>query len=764
MLRAFVLAAALWGAASAALAQSDADPLQAAMEAQRLLADFLKLPAAATGDELTQIDQWRSTMEGRLTPIIDGLTRLADRPDASADVAFVLSLAHARRAGIWLDRRRELDREYADAEARLGPDSTAKPDAALALRRAQLAEQTAGEYRKVEETLRAALRKAEELAQRRELKLTLGVVFAQSAIVEDRAVDAADDAGIASKLDATRLSSLLDESRRHLDEYLARTDRSTGLEWVRGQIYLGVVQYRRSLKPRVPGEKYATTLGEGAESRAAFDAAVAIFSQLDDSAETLAILRPEGAAADAARRAYESSSLKVNSGYSIEAVAGFYAAVANMYLGLLSAIDPRYAADGQGRLDAARGYLDRAVTFDKTAPAAGEAAISLSSGTIPLSRDKIVADLERAATQTVAERRPLNDFVVSWGLGGAYDSNVILLGRNTEAPLDKRRKRDFRGSALTRFSYVADLDTFAPGDEFLKKWQVFLEARASSTWNVRIHDFNEQNYGGTVNLRYELLGPGAIEGLDALYAHLRYDYDYILLGNDGFLRINRLRPSLEMVAFESLLDVSVYFSYEDRNYLEVLGDERFDRDGNYLAGGIDTRVNLGQWISGEKLWGKDNWAIAGPREDDKGAFERPMELQIGLEFTSNSTQGDEFDYSSAILGAGVLFPLPWGVNLSARATYEWQDYWQASRVDRSRRVRDEFIQEYGVRLERPFFLTNYEPDFEHALPQRLQRLVATVYGDIRFTFDDSNVRDRLGQSVFEYNRAVYGFGVRFDLN
>jgi hypothetical protein len=40
----------------------------------------------------------------------------------------------------------------------------------------------------------------------------------------------------------------------------------------------------------------------------------------------------------------------------------------------------------------------------------------------------------------------------------------------------------------------------------------------------------------------------------------------------------------------------------------------------------------------------------------------------------------------------------------------------------------------------------------------------TLSGDIRFVIDDSNVRDRLGQSVFEYNRVIYGAGIRFDIN
>src|SRR5262249_7973544 len=155
--------------------------------------------------------------------------------------------------------------------------------------------------------------------------------------------------------------------------------------------------------------------------------------------------------------------------------------------------------------------------------------------------------------------KPLNDFGISMGAAALYDTNVTLQGRNTEAPLDKRRKRDFRVPTAFRMSYIADLDVLKPGDPLLKKWQLYAEARVNSTWNARIHDFNEQFYGGTINLRYEVLGPGQVKNLDALYLHARYDYDHIMLGNDGFLRINRFRPMLQAVAFDGVLDASVFF-------------------------------------------------------------------------------------------------------------------------------------------------------------------------------------------------------------
>ena len=120
--------------------------------------------------------------------------------------------------------------------------------------------------------------------------------------------------------------------------------------------------------------------------------------------------------------------------------------------------------------------------------------------------------------------------------------------------------------------------------------------------------------------------------------------------------------------------------------------------------GADMRLDLGQWVEAESLWGPDlAWGGYGPREDDPER-RRPMEVAIGYERTMNSTQGDEFDYSSNIISTGMRFPMPLGVDFSFAAVWEWQDYWQHSLIDRQRRFRRSFIQEYVFGLERRFYL------------------------------------------------------------
>ena len=111
-------------------------------------------------------------------------------------------------------------------------------------------------------------------------------------------------------------------------------------------------------------------------------------------------------------------------------------------------------------------------------------------------------------------------------------------------------------------------------------------------------------------------------------------------------------------------------------------------------------------------------------------------------------------------------PLPYGVDFSAGAVFEWQNYRGNSLVDHRRRGRQDFIQEYAFRLERAFHLTrDYDPQSYHYIrPLHLSRVVMTLSGEIRFVIDDSNVVDRLNQKIFEYNRIIYGAGVRFDIN
>lgn len=796
MVRRSIVAALLAAAAGTALPQEPPpqDSTASVVEFQRLLESYLSI-------KTRRGDQDQASWQAEVAPMLRDLIArfdelipvLSELPTVLADAQLVKSLCHSRLATLLTNERRELDDTYNRLKARQPGAPT--PDvgrdlARVARERADKAASIAAEYEKAREALRAALETGDRAitegvrASDSAARFVRGIVFAQSAIVDDNALNAFEDVDEAGKaagepgykppreIRAESIRRLLDQAHELLSEYAASTPRESGIEWVRGQYVLGVVKYRAALKerPSERGRAYATELDPA--RRKLFDEARQIFAELSDWRKTEGVLGAEGRAQTSFQRSVFGAR-----GMSPEQAARYYGANSELYLALSAAIDDRI--ERAERLRSALGHLDAAVRLDRLALEEGGAPTtrewvvdreqSLTEGVIVYNARQLRSKLEQA--EKVAARLPLNDLTLSFGVGGLLDSNVPLLGRNTAPPVGKDRKRDFRVTSLLRLRYVVDLDSWFANDDFARRWQLLVEGRTSPTWNARIHDFNEQVYGATVNLRYSLYDQPSPDGkgLDAVYMHWRWDYDYFMLDNDGFLKSNRIRPALQFVAGGGLLDTSVFFNYEDRNYLEYLKDERFDRDGNYYSWGADWSVDLsripGLGASGAAIWKEANWGFLGPRETAGREAERPARVDVGVEFGTNSTQGEEFDYSNQILNAGVTVPLPYGANFTSAALFEWQDYRGNSLVDRNRRGRSDFIQEYRFGVERPFYLTDYDPErFQYVDPLNLARVVMNLYGQIRFTIDDSNVRNRLGESIFEYNRVIFSAGVRFDID
>lgn len=800
MVRRTVLAGLVVAIAAGGLGQEPAaeapqvDRTAAVVEFQRLLESYLSIKTRR-GDQ----DQasWQAEVAPLLRDLIakfdDLLPVLSEMPSILADAQLVKSLCHSRLASLLTNERRELDETYNRLKSRMTGAASAETGrdlARVARERADKAAAIAAEYETARELLKAALETGDRAitegvrASDSAAQFVRGIVFAQSAIVDDNALNAFEDVDEAAKaageagyrpareIRAESIRRLLDQAHEVLSEYAATTPREGGIEWVRGQYVLGVVKYRAALKerPAERGRAYATELDPA--RRALFDDARRIFAELADWRATEALLAAEGRA----RSSYERSIFYARN-MTTEQAARYYGANCELYLALSAAIDER--VEREARIRTALGHLDAAVGLDRltreegAAPTTREWVVdreqSLTEGVIVYNARQLRSKLEQA--EKVAARLPLNDLTVSFGVGTLLDSNVPLLGRNTAPPVGKDRKRDFRVTSLLRLRYVLDLDAWFTNDDFARRWQLLVEGRTSPTWNARIHDFNEQVYGATVNLRYSIHDQPSADGkgLDAVFMHWRWDYDYFMLDNDGFLKSNRLRPSLQIVAGGGLLDSSVYFNYEDRNYLEYLTDEGFDRDGNYFSWGADWSLDLsrvpGLSASGARWWGESNWGFLGPRETSGRDFERPARFDVGVEFGTNSTQGQEFDYSNQVLTGAVTVPLPYGANFTSAALFEWQDYRGNSLVDRNRRSRSDFIQEYRFGVERPFYMTDYDPErFQYVDPLNLARVVMNLYGQIRFTIDDSNVRNRLGESVFEYNRVIFSAGVRFDID
>ncbi len=196
-----------------------------------------------------------------------------------------------------------------------------------------------------------------------------------------------------------------------------------------------------------------------------------------------------------------------------------------------------------------------------------------------------------------------------------------------------------------------------------------------------------------------------------------------------------------------------------------MSDRRFDRDGDYITLGI---VQSYQWVSMTDWYrgrGVEPWGFADDDalwQEDPDVERRWLTPYVGLEYSWDSTNGDEFDQKEIALRSGVLLPLPYGIDLDAGMQFQWQDYAHGSLVDFHRRSRNDFIQEYTFGLTRTFVLrpgtarNRYTPVMD--------RVLMTVRAHVSWTDDDSNVVNRAGEAIFSYDRAIYGISMAFSFN
>lgn len=426
---------------------------------------------------------------------------------------------------------------------------------------------------------------------------------------------------------------------------------------------------------------------------------------------------------------------------------------AALYLGLIipfrANLEPE-AADRDRVLDEADRRLMQAAELDVRKP---DDPVSATGG-LP---DAVLR--QRDHIRELRKRKPsvprsINDIQLSFYAGTHRDTNVVLLGERTDLPRDISRKRDFGFAFGTIIDYTLTLSD---------RWTFGAQGRTTQLWHADVDEFDEQRYGASVALQYEALPQRGDTG--PLYMRLQYDYDYTLLGRSAFLESQVLTPNLRMFWLRRRAETNLYFRYELRDYREPLFDRRFDRDGEYLAVGLSQSLKTVNMTAkyqemGIEPWGHPNDGLL--RQDDPEFPARYLTPYIGLEYTWDATDGDEFDQQSWILSAGATIPLPWGVLLDSAVGFEWQDYSHGSLIDFHRRGREDMIQRYDIGLSRTFVLRGGAPLNRYR--PAIDRVLMTVRGGASWTLDDSNVVDRLGQAIFEYDRVIYGLTVGFTFN
>ncbi len=332
-------------------------------------------------------------------------------------------------------------------------------------------------------------------------------------------------------------------------------------------------------------------------------------------------------------------------------------------------------------------------------------------------------------------------------LGYAYDSNVILLGRDTLLPRRIPHEHD------TAFGLLAGFDVsrqFRKGDGILgESLNVGVGFTTSHTWHPSIVEFDINYYNPRAYVNWE--------PVKDLFIGLQYDYSYTQLGHAPFISSNRITPVISKIwrgagdegRREEVARTDFYYVYDYRDYKDVLPDPRLDRDGDYHAIGFTQRFNL---TTAEALW-RDYYAEV-PAERERDDRTRPVQIFAGYIFRNESTQGDEFDLYGNGAIYGFSLPLPWRLSFDFRGEATFDNYWQPSLFDFRRNERFDFFQRYEFALSRILVGRG-----EWAAMQSLE---ARLIGFIELTIQDNEIWDRLGQDIYDYERAVYG--VRLQLN
>lgn len=336
----------------------------------------------------------------------------------------------------------------------------------------------------------------------------------------------------------------------------------------------------------------------------------------------------------------------------------------------------------------------------------------------------------------------------SVSVGNYYDNNVILLGHDTDRPLNIPHKYDYKFGVGAGFDVSRQ---FREGDGIAgKSLTVGIGGSTFHVWQPSIREFDINNYAGSAYVNWEPV-------LD-LFAGVEYSYSYTQLGHKPFISGNRITPVISKQWREDFSNsedapvrsrTDLYYSYDYRKYFDELIDPRFDRDGAYHAIGVGQKF----WIvRARDLW-KSWYAGRGASASDIEK-ERWVEARIGYVYRNERTQGDEFDLFGNSVAGSIAVPLPWRFIFDFSAEFTWDNYSQPSLFDFRGNERFDFIQRYDFGLTYVWI----EKGEDRTLPSLRVRTRA----GIELTFQDSNVWDRLSEDIYTYDRAVYGITLLVD--
>lgn len=332
-------------------------------------------------------------------------------------------------------------------------------------------------------------------------------------------------------------------------------------------------------------------------------------------------------------------------------------------------------------------------------------------------------------------------------IGNWYDSNVILLGKDTTLPRGFKKKGDYQYGISADFG----LSRYIPRSEFPwvgESLAVGVGGGTSHVWQPNIPEFDVNRYAGRAYVNWQPIAD--------LYLALQYEGSYTLLGRDPFITSHRLTPVLSKIwrrpsegpGGRELARTDVYYSYDDRNYLDRLTSFQLNRDGAYQAVGAQQKFNLVQ----AQRYLRDHFA---GRERARRLFgEEWLSVYLGYEYRDERTAGTEFDLRGHALVWGLDVPLPHRFAFEVDGEFTWADYTGASLFDHERKERADFVQRYNIGLTYTVVARGEN--------ENMRTLAVKLRGGVEMTFQNSNIWNRLGEDIYEYDRALYGVQLQVD--
>lgn len=322
------------------------------------------------------------------------------------------------------------------------------------------------------------------------------------------------------------------------------------------------------------------------------------------------------------------------------------------------------------------------------------------------------APVQRMRDTLTAAKPTERRFRASLGLGGFYSDNVAL-NPNLNASQDTSLVLSLRG----RTTPSAGMLMSARGEySWLRRgpWESIVSYNFFQTVNLNdgLSRFNIQSHQGAVSGYYR----GTVMTLPYQIG-LNYAYDYLFLGQDGFL--SRHTPTLSGTVLESAHHMTTgLFRFQDKTFFR-----EGDLTSRFPAAARDAM----------------NW-MGGLTHTFRFQEDRHF-LSLGYQYDVEDATGSDFSYSGHRLLVGGMFSLPWQLTPwgATRLRYDyhihWRDYRSVNSTFPTGSVfsirRDDREQLHFVRLEQPLPL-NLTVSFQY---QRIQ--------------NDSNL------AVYDYTQNVF---------